>query len=143
MPRAQESNPDDEVEVIAGGAETGKEPSRCVWAILSCCAPANTPIRYTCFDVLGCSAAFWDTNPCVPAILLTALDQATKYYGTATATNRTTSPDPPTTAVPAAPDAPVPDNAAMDLTAALTAGTTTTQAADASIAGQTTPGPTA
>ncbi|VVC33363.1 Hypothetical protein CINCED_3A023401 [Cinara cedri] len=138
----EESNPDDEVEVIAGGAEKGKEPSRCVWAILSCCAPANTPIRYTCFDVLGCSAAFWDTNPCVPAILLTALDQATAYYGAATASNRTVTTDKPA-ADPAATDPPATDAAAVDLTAALTAGTTTTTA-DTSIIDQTaTPKPAA
>lgn len=94
----QGPNPDDDVEevtVVVGGAEKGKEPSRCVWAILACCAPANTPIRFTCFDMLGCSTAFWDTNPCVPAIVRTALDQATKYYGPATNRTASTTPAPP------------------------------------------------
>lgn len=123
----QGPNPDDDVEevtVVTGGAENGKEPSRCVWAILSCCAPANTPIRYSCFDVLGCSAAFWDTNPCVPAILKTALDQATIYYGPATATNRTATPTP---AAPAAPNAAA--AATMSLMDALTAGVSAATAA--------------
>lgn len=125
-------NPDDDIEevtIVAGGAEKGKEPSRCVWAILSCCAPANTPIRYTCFDVLGCSAAFWDTNPCVPAILKTALDQATQFYGTAT--NRTTTPAPTPPAVPAA--------AATDNVASLTVGTSAGTAATGTPVDLTTP----
>ncbi|XP_015368721.1 PREDICTED: uncharacterized protein LOC107165137 isoform X2 [Diuraphis noxia] len=127
-------NPDDDVEevtIVAGGSEKGKEPSRCVWAILSCCAPANTPIRYTCFDVLGCSTAFWDTNPCVPAIIKTALDQATQYYDTTTSVNRTTTAAPTPPAVPAA--------AATDNMASLTTGTSTpgTWSAD-----QTTPAAT-
>jgi len=111
------------VAIVAGGTENGKEPSRCVWAILSCCAPANTPIRYTCFDVLGCSTAFWDTNPCVPAIVNTALDQATAYY--APTANGTKAPDlPPTTKAPAAGN-----TVATDPMAALTAGTSATVAA--------------
>ncbi|CAH1721330.1 unnamed protein product [Aphis gossypii] len=118
-------NPDDDVEevtIVTGGTEKGKEPSRCVWAILSCCAPSNTPIRYTCFDVLGCSTAFWDTNPCVPAIIKTALDQATQYYGAATNSNRTTTPAPPTPpAVPAA--------ASTDTVASMMAGASTAAAA--------------
>lgn len=114
--------------IVAGGTENGKEPSRCVWAIMSCCAPANTPIRYTCFDVLGCSTAFWDTNPCVPAIIKTALDQATMYY--APTTNGTKTPaDPPATQPPATTQAPAASNTVtMDLMAALTAGTSTTGA---------------
>jgi len=115
----QGPNPDDDVEevtIVAGGTEKGKEPSRCVWAILSCCAPSNTPIRYTCFDVLGCSTAFWDTNPCVPAIIKTALDQATQFYGDAASTNRTTTPAPTT---PAA----VPAASATDNVASLMTGT--------------------
>lgn len=127
-------NPDDDVEevtIVAGGTEKGKEPSRCVWAILSCCAPSNTPIRYTCFDVLGCSTAFWDTNPCVPAIIKTALDQATQFYGTTMSTNRTTTPEPTPPAVPAA--------ASTDNVASLMTGTS---AAAASPVDQTTPAAT-
>ncbi|XP_060844043.1 uncharacterized protein LOC132924004 isoform X1 [Rhopalosiphum padi] len=126
-------NPDDDVEevsIVTGGTEKGKEPSRCVWAILSCCAPANTPIRYTCFDVLGCSTAFWDTNPCVPAIIQTALDQATQYYGTATSTNRTTTPAPTPPATPAA--------ASTDNIVSLMSGSSTAAAAASSV-DQTTP----
>ncbi|XP_060867103.1 uncharacterized protein LOC132942577 [Metopolophium dirhodum] len=127
-------NPDDDVEevtIVAGGTEKGKEPSRCVWAILSCCAPSNTPIRYTCFDVLGCSTAFWDTNPCVPAIIKTALDQATQFYGTTMATNRTATPVPTPPAVPAA--------ASTDNVVSLMTGTS---AAAASPVDQTTPAAT-
>lgn len=127
-------NPDDDVEevtIVAGATEKGKEPSRCVWAILSCCAPSNTPIRYTCFDVLGCSTAFWDTNPCVPAIIKTALDQATQYYGTTMPTNRTTTPVPTPPAVPAA--------ASTDNVASLMTGTS---AAATSQVDQTTPAAT-
>ncbi|KAL4121164.1 hypothetical protein QTP88_013729 [Uroleucon formosanum] len=127
-------NPDDDVEevtIVTGGTEKGKEPSRCVWAILSCCAPSNTPIRYTCFDVLGCSTVFWDTNPCVPAIIMTALDQANKYYGTTTSTNRTTTSMPTPPAVPAA--------ASTDNVVSLMTGTST---AAASPVDQTTPAAT-
>lgn len=130
----QGPNPDDDVEevtIVAGGTEKGKEPSRCVWAILSCCAPSNTPIRYTCFDVLGCSTAFWDTNPCVPAIIKTALDQATQFYGTGMSTNRTATPVPTPPAVPAA--------ASTDNVASLMTGTS---AAAASPVDQTTPAAT-
>lgn len=131
----QRPNPDDDVEevtVVTGGVEKGKEPSRCVWAILSCCAPANTLIRYTCFDVLGCSTAFWDTNPCVPAILKTALDQATQYYGPTTSTNRTVTPAPTPAASPAA--------ASTDTVATLTS---TTAAAASTTVDLTTPAGTA
>lgn len=116
----QASNPDDDVEevtIIAGGADNGKEPSRCVWAILSCCAPANAPVQYTCFDLLGCSTAFWDTDPCVPAIIRAALEQATKYYGTTAPTNRTMSAGD----TPPAAEAPATDNVAVDLTSAMPA----------------------
>ncbi|XP_050424742.1 uncharacterized protein LOC126835911 isoform X2 [Adelges cooleyi] len=121
-------NPDDdaeEVEVIAGGANNGKEPSRCVWAILSCCVPANMPVKFTCFDVLGCSSAFWDTNPCVPAIIKVAMDEATKYYGPITSTNRTTaaSPSPPADAPAASDNMPV-DLTSPEGTASVTTSTT-------------------
>lgn len=92
------------VTVVAGGAEKNKEPSRCVWAILSCCAPANSNIRYTCFDILGCSTAFWNTNPCIPAIIKTVLDQATIYYGGGGSSNDTTTTAAPPTTTTAAPD---------------------------------------
>lgn len=99
---------------MTGGAQKGKEPSRCVWAILSCCVPANAPVRYSCFDVLGCSTAFWDTNPCVPAIMRAALEQATLYYGPVVNKNGTETPattpppaEPPTTTDAAAPAATV------------------------------------
>ncbi|XP_025420707.1 uncharacterized protein LOC112690831 [Sipha flava] len=136
-------NPDDDVEevsIVAGGVEKGKEPSRCVWAILSCCAPSNTPIRYTCFDVLGCSTAFWDTNPCVPAILKAALDQATQFYGPTTATNRTETPTtmppspPPTSPTPAGSE-----RVAVDLKSFIesTITTTSTAATDTTVADAT------
>lgn len=117
-------NPNDEVEsvnIVAGGTENGKEPSRCVWAILSCCAPANSPIRYTCFDVLGCSSAFWDTNPCVPPIVQAALEQATKFYVPSTSTNSTEAP--PTTSPPPSTQAPAASNTiTTDLKSTLTGG---------------------
>lgn len=126
-PRAcsQGPNPDDDVEevtIVTGGAQKGKEPSRCVWAILSCCAPANTPVRYSCFDVLGCSTAFWDTNPCVPAILRAALEQATLYYGPVTS-NKNGTETPATTPPSAAPPATTAAASTVDLT-----GTATTAA---------------
>lgn len=111
--------------VVAGGAEKNKQPSRCVWAILSCCAPANSNIRYTCFDVLGCSTAFWNTNPCVPAIIKAVLDQANSFYGgggggggSPNATTTTAAPPPTTAAPPATTAAAAPDG----LLAALSAG---------------------
>ncbi|XP_073978054.1 hadley isoform X2 [Rhodnius prolixus] len=59
---------------------TTPEPSRCVWAIVACCAPGSTSIRYTCFELLGCQGAFWDVNPCDNRVVMAAANTALRFY---------------------------------------------------------------
>uniref|UniRef100_A0A224XY62 Putative conserved secreted protein n=1 Tax=Panstrongylus lignarius TaxID=156445 RepID=A0A224XY62_9HEMI len=59
---------------------TATEPSRCVWAIVACCAPGSTSIRYTCFELLGCQGAFWDVNPCDNRVVMAAANTALRFY---------------------------------------------------------------
>lgn len=56
------------------------QPTRCVWAIISCCTANSGQVRYECFEQLGCSGAFWDTSPCESDIARAAIDTAMKYY---------------------------------------------------------------
>lgn len=58
--------------------ETG--PSRCVWAIISCCGVSSAAVSYNCFEQLGCNGAFWDNSPCDSAFARAAIDSAMKYY---------------------------------------------------------------
>lgn len=55
-------------------------PSRCVWAIVSCCAASSADVSYACFEQLGCSGAFWDNSPCDSEFARAAIDSAMKYY---------------------------------------------------------------
>lgn len=55
-------------------------PSRCVWAIISCCAASSADVSYACFEQLGCSGAFWDNSPCDSEFSKAAIDSAMKYY---------------------------------------------------------------
>lgn len=57
-------------------------PSRCVWAIVSCCTPRSTQVRHACFETLGCQGPFWDTNPCDGQITQYAAKAALEFYGT-------------------------------------------------------------
>nr|ATU82463.1 venom mucin [Lethocerus distinctifemur] len=56
------------------------EPSPCVWSIVACCAPGSSKIRYSCFELLGCPGAFWDTNPCEDRVVQAAASTALKFY---------------------------------------------------------------
>lgn len=58
-------------------------PSRCVWAIISCCAASSADVSYACFEQLGCSGAFWDNSPCDNEFARAAIDSAMKYYDSA------------------------------------------------------------
>lgn len=60
-----------------GGAEA---PSRCIWAVISCCSPVSTNVRYACFEQLGCPGSFWDQNPCSREITAAALNVAQRFY---------------------------------------------------------------
>lgn len=55
-------------------------PSRCVWAIVSCCSASSTNVSYACFEQLGCSGAFWDNSPCDSDFARAAIDSAMKYF---------------------------------------------------------------
>ncbi|XP_065156790.1 uncharacterized protein hdly isoform X1 [Atheta coriaria] len=56
------------------------QPSRCVWAIISCCQGNNQNISYSCFEQLGCTGAFWDKSPCDSDFAKAAVDIALQYY---------------------------------------------------------------
>lgn len=57
-----------------------REPSRCVWAVISCCSPLSNNVRYSCFEQLGCNGSFWDGNPCSREYTTAALNAAQKFY---------------------------------------------------------------
>ncbi|KAL1139860.1 hypothetical protein AAG570_006837 [Ranatra chinensis] len=59
---------------------TPEEPSKCVWSIVACCAPGSRNIRYSCFELLGCPGAFWDTNPCDEKVVAAAANTALRFY---------------------------------------------------------------
>jgi hypothetical protein len=56
------------------------DPSRCVWAIISCCSPGSTTVRNPCFELLGCPGPFWDTKPCNERITGAALKVVGQFY---------------------------------------------------------------
>ncbi|KAF6208226.1 hypothetical protein GE061_016678 [Apolygus lucorum] len=66
---------------------TTKNPSPCVWAIVSCCSPGNANIRYSCFELLGCQGAFWDLSPCEPRVVQAAANTALMFYMAASPPN--------------------------------------------------------
>lgn len=55
-------------------------PSKCIWAIVSCCAPTTASYRYSCFNYLGCTGAFWQVNPCQLPVIMLAMNEALAYY---------------------------------------------------------------
>jgi hypothetical protein len=59
---------------------TVADPSRCVWAIISCCSPGSSIVRNPCFELLGCPGPFWDTNPCNEGITGAALKVVGEFY---------------------------------------------------------------
>jgi hypothetical protein len=68
----------------AGSADkllpTTADPSRCVWAIISCCSPGSSNVRNPCFELLGCPGPFWDTKPCNERITGAALKVVGEFY---------------------------------------------------------------
>ncbi|XP_031338545.1 uncharacterized protein LOC116167343 isoform X1 [Photinus pyralis] len=60
----------------------GNQPSRCVWAIISCCSASSNTVSYDCFEQLGCNGAFWDNSPCDSEIARAAISTAMNYYQT-------------------------------------------------------------
>jgi hypothetical protein len=71
-------------DISAGSANTDlptvADPSRCVWAIISCCSPGSSNVRNPCFELLGCPGPFWDTNPCNERITGAALKVVGEFY---------------------------------------------------------------
>jgi hypothetical protein len=59
---------------------TVADPTRCVWAIISCCSPGSNRIRHPCFELLGCPGPFWDTNPCNERMTGAAIKVAGEFY---------------------------------------------------------------
>jgi hypothetical protein len=70
--------------ISAGSADkllpTAADPSRCVWAIISCCSPGSSNVRNPCFELLGCPGPFWDTKPCNEKITGAALKVVGEFY---------------------------------------------------------------
>lgn len=65
---------------IKPGAPPGKQPSRCVWATISCCQPSSGDVSYSCFEQLGCTGAFWDSTPCQSEFANAAIQNIMDYY---------------------------------------------------------------
>ena len=59
---------------------TVNDPSRCVWAIISCCSPGSNEVRHPCFELLGCPGPFWDTNPCNKGMTASAVKVVHQFY---------------------------------------------------------------
>lgn len=59
---------------------TVADPTRCVWAIISCCSPGSNRVRHPCFELLGCPGPFWDTNPCNKRMIGAAVKVAEEFY---------------------------------------------------------------
>jgi hypothetical protein len=59
---------------------TVEDPSRCVWAIISCCSPRSNEVRHPCFELLGCPGPFWDTNPCNKGMTASAVKVVNQFY---------------------------------------------------------------
>lgn len=57
-------------------------PSRCVWAIVSCCSATSGEVSYNCFEQLGCTGPFWDSSPCDGDFARAAIASAMRYYDT-------------------------------------------------------------
>lgn len=55
------------------------QPSRCVWAIISCCS-GTADVSYDCFEQRGCPGAFWDNSPCSNDFAQAAIAAALNYY---------------------------------------------------------------
>ncbi|XP_031338550.1 uncharacterized protein LOC116167346 [Photinus pyralis] len=60
----------------------GSQPSRCVWAIISCCSASSNTVSYDCFEQLGCNGPFWDNSPCDGGFARPAISTAMNYYQT-------------------------------------------------------------
>ncbi|KAK9875191.1 hypothetical protein WA026_005983 [Henosepilachna vigintioctopunctata] len=57
-------------------------PSRCVWAIVSCCSTSSKAVSINCFEQFGCSGPFWDVSPCETEYAKAAIESALNFYNT-------------------------------------------------------------
>ncbi|KAF5300072.1 hypothetical protein FQA39_LY11264 [Lamprigera yunnana] len=67
-------------EEVAPPPSNDNLPSRCVWAIISCCSASSNAVSYDCFEQLGCNGAFWDDSPCDNDIARAAISNVMNYY---------------------------------------------------------------
>lgn len=58
----------------------GRQPSNCVWAIISCCSGTSSSVSYSCFEQYNCVGAFWDSSPCDSDFARAAVNTAENYY---------------------------------------------------------------
>lgn len=66
-------------EEIKSAPSHNSNPSRCVWAIISCCSMTSA-ISYECFEQLGCEGAFWGPSPCESDFAQAAVVNIMNYY---------------------------------------------------------------
>lgn len=59
---------------------SGRQPSNCVWAIISCCSGTSPRVSYSCFEQYNCVGAFWDSSPCDSDFARAAVNTAENYY---------------------------------------------------------------
>lgn len=71
---------ENEIATIPPSIPRPQGPSKCVWAIVSCCSTASREVSYECFDQLGCGGPFWDVNPCDSEYAKAAIQTALNYY---------------------------------------------------------------
>ncbi|XP_044757109.1 uncharacterized protein LOC123315476 isoform X2 [Coccinella septempunctata] len=76
------NNDENEVATVSPSIPRPEGPSKCVWAIVSCCSTSSKDISYECFDQLGCGGPFWDVNPCDTEYAKAAIETALNYYNT-------------------------------------------------------------
>lgn len=67
------SNPTTPTNLLSG-------PSKCAWAVVSCCSDASTKTPDYCFEERGCPGPFWDRSPCESDFAKAAIKRALKFY---------------------------------------------------------------
>ncbi|KAF2900686.1 hypothetical protein ILUMI_05500 [Ignelater luminosus] len=60
--------------------DSARQPSRCVWAIVSCCSTSSQEVSYNCFEQLGCGGPFWGSQPCESEFARAAIANVINYY---------------------------------------------------------------
>ncbi|XP_045467789.1 uncharacterized protein LOC123676119 [Harmonia axyridis] len=59
---------------------TSTKPSKCAWAILSCCSTTSEELNHKCFREMECEEKYWNVNICSEEFKSVAILTAYKYY---------------------------------------------------------------